>query len=284
MGIAVLVVFLGYVAVVIVVTFLFSRVVPVQRRSFVFVTLLCVGGVLPWADHFPSKFYFEYLCSKDAGLTVSDAIQGGFIDASKPYGRTLMISPYASSPLCDSNCQRDLLEYFLSDISHVVSKEGTIIERANPASQYRTSKVFGRYWVDKSGAKHCQVDIPNSKASKYGYQQDSCIAAMLVDQTTAPYLYLEDPFDDCGNGTKGCASQVQHLSFKILRYEHQLLKREFVVARVVAYEWKGGFVTSLFTPHTYCPFKEHHGYGEWTRQFRQAVFGNPIRSTEEVKH
>jgi hypothetical protein len=106
---------------------------------------------------------------------------------------------------------------------------------------------------------------------------------MLVDRATAPYLYLEDPFDDCGNGTKGCATSVQHLIFGIKRYEHQLLKRESVVSRVVAYEWKGGFVTSFFTPHTYCPFKEHHGYGEWTRQFRLAVFGNPIRSAEEVK-
>jgi hypothetical protein len=281
MGIAVAVVFLGFVSVVFVISFLLSRGASAQKRPFVLVALLCVGGALPWVDHFPSKFYFQYLCSKDAGLTVSDSIQGGFIDATSRH--TLMISSRNRNELCDMYCQKQLLNYFLSDIFHVMSKQGMIVERGDPAEHYRTSKVFGRYWVDKSGAKNCQVDIPNSIGSKYGYHQDSCIAAMLVNQPTAQYLYLENPFDDCGNGTKGCASPVQHLPLGIKRYEHQLLKRESVVARVVAYEWKGGIVTAFFTPHTYCPFKEHDGYGEWTRQFRQAVFGNPIRSTEEVK-
>jgi hypothetical protein len=271
MGIAIAYVFVGYICVLAIVALVVSRLS--RRRTRAFVSLIAIGLVLPWVDHFPGKIYFRSLCKLDSGLTVSETIHDGFFDATKRQD-SLYIDAKDGMTVCNENCQYALRRYFLSEKAPFLSRPGTYVELEDAPRAVNSKPNVGRYWIAQSGDQNCIASISSDEVEMYGFPARSCVAGRQIARVEAAFTYNETPFPCLNSATPSlCLTGHTGAGMGVTRYEHVLRKGNDAVAKVVAFEWRGGLLTGMFTRAYYCPFQEHDAYGVWTTKFHERVFG-----------
>jgi len=265
MGIAIALVFLGYVAAAVVVIAVGTWYSPFRPRIYTFLGLTAVAVLLPVWDHYPGKMLYSHLCDSSAGIHVyGKPIEMGMFHKA-PGTPTLGDGP---EPFCDEPCKQVFQRYYGSpDYAPVLSIPGFFIE-TTWRKVYHSKDRYARFWIDRVGAVDCITPLGPDLDGYHGYAKSSCIAGRFIEEPTAYYTFIEYPFMDPLCGDKRCGYYTPRNALGILVYELRLNGKDTLAADITIYSWKGGWVTGIFTPPHYCPYKE----GEITERLLKTFY------------
>lgn len=240
MGIVIGGIFIGYCLIAIIVI-IFT---PTSKAKLV---ALLVFILIPTWDIIPKRLYFYSLCGVSSGLEVSRKPKvNGFFEKYSHQLSMLEINEEGSIFNNNSNIPEKrssaLSNFFIRhNARDALFDKGTFIE-TSWRKFHKNPNKYGRFWVDKLGAKNCLSAINKSDHIKWCgvrcAREDACIAGVKIDHATTPYAFYE---------FKKTFFGVRTLESKIVR-----INDNFNMATAKTYYYLGGWISGFFKGNESC--------------------------------
>ena len=237
MGIAILVVILGYIFasifIIVIVTFLVKKIIPRKSTFVILFTILILG----WPVWLPIVTWtsFKISCTYgDIGTVVLkpyklDSFTIARDKSGYPYGPNLIEWNDESESLsnCHEFCSKVLNNLFRESASPwSFIRNGDIeIGRSWKFKGNKGGIMHGRFWVDQITSNECiaPLELDGDKVS-----DTQCIAGEEIDTPTATYTVIMDY----------SYKHSKYLVDGVLKFEHQLWSKEELIARYRWFTWE----------------------------------------------